>query len=115
MSAPPSSVAGVFLPSDLEAPNQNSANEAGLMIQVTPVAVCQFMTRETIPAPCPDGPGSYCWEPQVGCKADSCIAKRWKFYWSNSGRNECRLCRRYPWQEAASNSFCYSLADSERA
>ena len=39
MSGPPSSVAGVFMPSDFEAPNRNSAREIGSIVQVTPVAV----------------------------------------------------------------------------
>ena len=32
--------------------------DVGLTVQVIPVAVCQFITRETMPAPWPDGPGT---------------------------------------------------------
>ena len=36
---------------------RNSMREEGLMVQVMPLAVCQFMTRLMMPAPCPEGPG----------------------------------------------------------
>ena len=57
MLGPPSSVAGVFIPSDFEPPTRKSSSEVGVTVHVMPLAVCQFMTRLTIPAPWPDGPG----------------------------------------------------------
>src|ERR1035438_7024 len=57
MFGPPSSVAGVFMPSTLDAPMRNSSSDVGSTVQVIPFAVCQFIMRLTIPAPCPDGPG----------------------------------------------------------